>query len=279
MKRELSDLEFEALILPYTGELTGLRSPVSRGYSSDVTVVVECENGPFFVKAIRNRPGGRKDSMIRERVINSFVRPISPDLRWQTEDDEWIVSGFDFVDGRRANFKPGSPDLPVIIELLNRMGELRLPEVAHDWTEERWDSYTADETEAALFRGDALLHTDINPSNLLIGERDAWAVDWSWPTRGAAFIDPGMLVVQLVSSGHSPESAESWAAGCKVWEDAAPEAIDAFAAATTRMYWSFAKWRPEESWLKAVAEAAEAWANHRGVIVGPGLMDQSLRGA
>ncbi|MGW7294136.1 protein kinase [Streptomyces xiamenensis] len=277
MKRELPGSEFWALIHPYTGDL-GQAEPTERGFTSDLTALVECQKGPFFVKAMRNEGWGR-DSIVREKLINSFVQLVSPALRWEVEDEQWIALGFEIVDGRRANFAPGSPDLPVIIELLNRMSELRLPEVARDWTETRWDRYVADQAETEHFRGLALLHTDINPSNLLIGEREAWAVDWSWPGRGAPFIDPAMLVVQLVSSGHSPESAESWAAGCKAWEDAAPEAIDAFAAATTRMYWSFAKWRPEESWLKAVAEAAEAWANHRGVMVGPGLMDQSLQGS
>ncbi|MGK5529827.1 hypothetical protein [Streptomyces sp. URMC 129] len=74
-------------------------------------------------------------------------------------------------------------------------------------------------------------------------------------------------MVQLVSSGHSPASAESWAAGCKAWATAAPEAIDAFAATRVRMHWAFARQKPEESWLRAMAEAAEAWADHRGVTV------------
>ncbi|ONK10257.1 hypothetical protein [Streptomyces sp. MP131-18] len=47
----------------------------------------------------------------------------------------------------------------------------------------------------------------------------------------------------------------------------APKAVDAFAAAYVRMYWTFAFRRPEERWLKAMAEAAESWANHRGLVV------------
>jgi hypothetical protein len=39
--------------------------------------------------------------------------------------------------------------------------------------------------------GDALLHTDFNPLNILVGPDRVWMIDWAWPTRGAAFIDTG----------------------------------------------------------------------------------------
>ncbi|MGK5532927.1 protein kinase [Streptomyces sp. URMC 129] len=256
---------FWALIHPYTGDTAGTPH-ASRGDFSDFTAVLECEKGPFFIKAMRNRPGGRRDSIIREKLINPFVQSISPALLWTTEDEEWIALGFEVVNGRRPDFQPDSPDLPVIVDLLHQIGELDLPDIARDWHETRWDRFTSDETEATLFRGDALLHADINHTNLLIGER-AWAVDWGWPTRGAAFIDPAMLVIQLVAAGHSPQSAESWVARCKGWASADPRAIDAFAAAKTRMWWQLAWQRPDRPARKALAEAAEAWANYRGVTV------------
>ncbi|WP_326595677.1 hypothetical protein [Streptomyces sp. NBC_01803] len=102
---------------------------------------------------------------------------------------------------------------------------------------------------------------------MLVGDRGVWAVDWGWPTRGAPLIDPAMLVVQLVSSGHSPEAAESWVAPCEVWANADPKAIDAFAAASTRMWWEMAARRPDVPSRRALAEAAESWARHRGVTV------------
>lgn len=253
-----------ALIHPHTGGLTGIR-PTERGDMSDLTALVECERGPFFVKAMRNRPGGRRDSLLREERINPFVQPVSPALRWQAENEEWIALGFDVVDGRPSNFKPGSPDLPAVVELLNRMGELDLPDIARDWPETRWNRFVSNESEANLFQGDALLHADINPSNLLVGDRDVWAVDWAWPTRGAAFIDPAQLVVQLVSAGHCAAAAESWAAECKVWASTDPKAIDAFAAATVRMWRAMADRRPAEPWLTAMVAAAQAWADHRAV--------------
>ncbi|MEO3749890.1 protein kinase [Streptomyces sp. B6B3] len=256
--------ELQALMHPYTGHVADVRPP--RGFSADLVAVLRCENGTFFVKAVRNE-GMRRVSIRCELAINPFVQPISPPVLWQAENDEWIVLGFEAVDGRRADFGVDSADLPVVVGLMNRIGALGLPEVAHRWHERRWDRFVGDEAEAELFRGDALLHVDINPDNFIIAEQGAWVVDWAGPSRGAAFIDPAVLVVQLVSSGHTPEAAESWAARCEAWTEADPHAIDAFAAATTRMYWTAATRRPEESWLRAMAEAAEAWANHRGVVV------------
>jgi hypothetical protein len=264
MSRDLAVPELWALVRPFTGEAVRVQ-PTARGFSSDVSAVVTCEKGPFFVKAIRNRPGGRRDSIIRERLINPYVCPVSPALRWDAEDDEWIVLGFEAVEGRSSGFEPDSPDLPEVVDVLNRIGKLGLPEVAQGWPETRWDRFAVDEADAALFQGEALLHTDINPSNVMIGDQDNWAVDWAWPTRGAAFIDAACLVVQLVAAGHSAESAESWVAGCTAWAGADPTAVDAFAAATLRMHRTFADRHPEASWLTAMAEAARSWADHRGV--------------
>jgi hypothetical protein len=258
--------ELRALLRPHTGELADAQ-PAARGFGADLTTVIECERGPFFVKAMRNRPGGRRDSIMREKAVNAFVRSVSPALRWTAGNAEWIVLGFEVVEGRPSNFEPGSRDLPTVVGLLNRLAALECPEVARDWPETRWDRFAANEAEAKLFRGDALLHTDVNPDNLLVGDRDSWVVDWSWPTRGAAFIDPACLVVQLVSAGHSPEAAEGWISHCHAWTDADPGAIDAFAAATVRMHWTLAQRRPDEAWLKAMAEAAETWSVRRGVSV------------
>jgi hypothetical protein len=257
--------ELWALVRERIGEVSEVRR-TERGFSSDLTALVECEKGPFFVKAVRDRPGGRRESFLRERAINPFVRPISPSLVWGVEDAGWIVLGFDAVDGRHADFGPGSSDLTRVVALLDRISALPLPGVAREWPETRWDRFAEDEAQAALFSGDTLLHTDINPGNVLLGDAHAdHVVDWSWPTHGAAFIDPAWLVVQLVASGHTPAEAESWAARCAGWGDADPAAIDAFAAATVRMHEHYAARRPDETWLGAMTDAARAWAGHRGV--------------
>ncbi len=266
MSDSLPEAEFWDLIHPHTGDLTSVqRTP--RGFSSDLTALVESEKGPFFVKAVANRPGGRRDSIVRERDINPFVRPISPELLWYAESEKWIVLGFAKVEGRSADFTPEPADLPASVELLGRIGRVGLPEIAWNWAESRWDRFAESETQAALFAGNALLYTDINPSNLLIGAQQSWAVDWAWPTRGAAFIDPACLVLQLIAAGHSAESAEGWAGGCAAWVGGERKAVDAFAAANVRMYRSLVERKPDAEWLRAMLTSAEAWATHRGVTL------------
>ena len=252
---------FTELIRPHTGAIIGARA-TEAGHTSDVTAVVDGTAGRFFVKAVRNRPGGRLESLAREGAINPFVQPISPRVLWRADNDDWVVLGFEFVQGRHADITPGSPDLPHLVDVLNGIAALPLPEIAANWPETRWDHHTG---RPGLFRGDALLYTDVHPSNILIGDQAAWAVDWAWPTRGAAFIDPALLVLQLVVAGVPPGEAEGLASGCTAWCDTDPEAVDAFAVANTRMYAAASARDPGASWLTAMATAASAWAAHRGV--------------
>lgn len=103
------------MIREHTGEITAVLPTAARGYSSDLAVILSCEKGRFFVKAVRNHRGGRRDSLIREKLISSYVSALSPRLLWEAEDEGWLVAGFEAVDGRPADFSPGSPDLPKVV--------------------------------------------------------------------------------------------------------------------------------------------------------------------
>lgn len=262
MDTDLPESAILPLIREHTGPVAGVRR-TERGFSSDLTAVVDCARGTFFVKAMRNRPGGRRQSLIRERRINAYLGHVSPPLLWDVEAEDWLVLGFEAVDGRSSDFAPGSTDLPLVVGAIGEIGRLPLPRIAQDWTETRWDRFASDSSEAELFRGDSLLYTDINPSNILVAERRVWAVDWAWPTRGAGFIDPGLLVLQLIAAGHTPDGAEKWADRLPAWRGAAPQAIDAFAAANLRMYQAAVDRKPDMDWLKAMVEACQAWTAHR----------------
>lgn len=249
--------QFWALIEPYTGPIHAVHH-TARGYSSEVTAIVHGAAGPVFVKAARDT-GPHTSSLQREAMINPYVRSVSPALRWQHSGDGWLVLGFEVAPGRHADFTPGSPDLPAVVDAVAAFGKLSGPDIALGWVETRWDRFT-DQPE--LFAGDALLYTDINPDNILVHDTRASVVDWSWPTRGAAFIDPACLVVQLVAAGHSPTDAEGWASPCPAWSEADPATIDAFAAATVRMYQHFEN-RDPAPWRKSMTDAVVSWADHR----------------
>jgi len=251
--------EFWALVAPYTGDVTAVRH-AERGYSSDLTAVVECAAGPVFLKAVRES-SPHASSLAREAQINPYVRSVSPALRWQLSESGWIILAFDVVTGTYADFAPGSPDLPAVADVVNAIGAIDCPDIARDWRETRWDWCTDQEH---LFAGETLLYTDINPDNFLMSGSGASVVDWSWPTRGAAFIDPACLVVQLIAAGHAAAEAEGWAERCTAWRTADPAAIDAFVIATIRMYRHFEN-RDPAPWRKEMARAVTAWGDYRAV--------------
>lgn len=202
------------------------------------------------------------------------MRPVAPALLWRAEDGDWLVLGFELIEARTSDFKPGSEDLPHVAQLVHHFAKLSAP-AAVDWRESRCDRYADD---PSLLAGDTLLFTDIHEGNLLIGAGRTWAVDWSWPTVGAGFIDPACLVVQLIASGHSAADAEWWASQCGTWQDADPRGLDAFAGANARMHRTFADRNPEAPWIGAIATAAEAMGRTpqtepspwRGCLTGPG---------
>jgi hypothetical protein len=221
------EVGLSALIEAQAGPiLEAARTP--RGFSSDYTGIIRADSGRVFVKAVRDS-SPHVPSLEREAAINPAVCHVSPRLLWQARDDGWLALGFEYAPGTDSDFIPGSPDLPAVVEAIDRLASIPVPPVAQDWRESRYDRYAKD--EAPLLAGDALLHGDIGPDNFLIGpDGGATIVDWSWPTHGAAFIDPAVLVVQLVAAGHTPPEAEKWAAGCRAWREADPTAVNAFAA-------------------------------------------------
>lgn len=248
---------FWTLIAPFTGAVSAAHR-TERGYSSDITAILECDAGSFFVKAVRE-PTPHASSFDREAQINPYVRSVSPALRWRVDDQGWIILAFDVITGTYADFTCGSSDLPAITDALNKIAAINCPDVARGWPEKRWNRFT---DEPSRFAGDALLYTDINPDNLLIADGRVSVVDWAWPTRGAGFIDPACLVIQLIAAGHAPAQAEEWAQHCKAWQSAEPGAIDTFATATFRMYQHFEN-RDPAPWRTAMTQAAAAWADHR----------------
>lgn len=141
---------------------------------------------------------------------------VAPQLRWHVETDGWNLLGFEHILGRRVDCSPGSPDLPKVVHVMRRLGEIPCPALPMKQAEQRWSSYTG---TPELFAGERLLHTEWSPGNVVVNDV-AHLVDWAWPTRGAAWIDPARWVVWLVASGHSPQSAEDCAAQVPAWHAA-----------------------------------------------------------
>src|ERR1700690_2789965 len=244
-----------------TGPVLSARTAAG-GSNSAIAMFVRTALGIVFVKGLRtDQPGVVTQG--RESMINPHVLSVSPRLHWHINEVEgWNLLGFDHVTGHHADYPPGSPDLAKVIAAMRRLGQIRCPDLPVKQADQRWAAYVDNPRALDLLRGDALLHTDYNPLNILINERGAHIIDWAWPTRGAAFIDPACLVLQLIAAGHTPVQAEMLAAQAPAWNQAAKQAIDIFAVASSRLWSEIAAGDPRP-WKCHMSAIAEQWVQHR----------------
>ncbi|MER7076649.1 hypothetical protein SAMN02982929_05289 [Saccharopolyspora kobensis] len=246
-----------------TGPVRSART-VSAGKHSAVALLLDTADGRVFVKGLRTDHAGIM-TQAREAVIAPFVGAVSPRLLWWVEADGWDLLGFEYVEGRHADYRPGSPDLPAVVEVMQRLISIPCPDLPEiKRPEKRWRKYVDDPAELEVLTGSTLLHTDYNPANVLIDSSGtAHLIDWAWPTRGAAFIDPCVLVYRLIADGHTPATAEGWVRDTPAWATASAEAIDVFARANARVWDELAAEAPEDRWKQKMSEVTREWAESR----------------
>lgn len=175
------------------------------------------------------------------------------------ETDGWSLLGYEAIDGRHADYSPGSADLPLVAAALTELQGITAPaNIEIKDAADRWAPYAPPDT-LRHFAGDALLHTDFAPDNVLITQGRARLVDWAWPTRGAARIDPGALALRLMDAGHSAEQAIAFAGCFPSWRDAAPEALAAFGAATATLWREIAEQHSDE-WKQGWLSTRQSWS-------------------
>lgn len=239
---------------------------VSDGQNSAVAAILDTRQGRVFLKGLPTDHRGVVTQQ-REAAVNPYVRAISPELLWHIEIDGWDLLCFEYVAGRGADYTPGSPDLRHLVTTMSQLTELpcpNLPPMYFRRAEQRWAEAIADPAARDVLAGDTILHTDYNPSNILITEDGhARIIDWAWPTKGAAWIDPACLIPRLIAKGHSPASAEDVARQVPAWEEADPAAIDLFASALTTLWSEIARDQQNEPWKQALAASAQQWHEHR----------------
>jgi Ser/Thr protein kinase RdoA (MazF antagonist) len=193
-------------------------------------------------------------------------------MLWRGSADGWHLMLFEYVDARRVDLAPGSPDLPAVLDTLDLLGRLLTPgpngalpityntEALQAKARHLLDTgRLADRElfEAALrgfsldrLRGDTMLHYDLSAGNLLIAAGQVHVLDWSLAVRGAAWIDGALFAPRLVQAGHSPAQADLLLSRVPVWRAAPPDAVTALAA-----LWALSRTR--------VAEAGRSWLLHR----------------
>ncbi|MBB6170721.1 hypothetical protein HNR23_000781 [Nocardiopsis mwathae] len=235
--------------------------PVEAGFNSGLAAILHTLNRSVFVKGlpVNDRKAWTQD---REALIAPNVIDIAPRLLWRVQAGGWDLIGYEHIDGRHADYIPGSADLALVADALATLGKAVLPTAFPAKTEERWRAYVDTPRDLGRLAGNALLHTDLNPTNLLIAHGRAYVVDWAWPTRAAGWIDAAGWVVWLIVAGHDPAGAERHASAVPAWQHAHTSDLDLFARIQSRLWAGIAEDDPDP-WAEGVALAAARWEEHR----------------
>ncbi|CAG7642410.1 hypothetical protein [Actinacidiphila bryophytorum] len=83
------------------------------GMNSGIASVLETDSGAIFVKGIpTDHPQVRAQR--REATVAPHLPASCPRLYWHLALGGWSLLGYEVVDGRHADYAPGSPDLPFV---------------------------------------------------------------------------------------------------------------------------------------------------------------------
>jgi hypothetical protein len=242
-----------------TGPVLSVESS-PEGLNSAVAAKLTTATGAYFVKAL---PSNHRWiwTQQREAHIAPFVRPVAPALIAHLVTGGWDTLVFEALTGHHAGYQPHSADLPKVLHLLRRIGELKAPETDLRDATQRLAAYVSHHDDLQHFAGDALLHTDWNNTNVIIGE-DARIVDWGWATRGAPWLDAAYWIIWLIAAGHTPQSAQRWAEQVPAWNCTTSAGVTAFAAANARL-WTETGGDHPDPWTQRITTAANRWHTFR----------------
>ena len=186
------------------------------GFTPGFASVLSCADGSrHFVKAASVQAQATFADSYRQEARKLAALPAevsAPRLLW-SHDDDWVVLGLEYVEGRPPR-RPWRPDeLTRCLETVGATSRLLTPAPAAlaldsfadefaplvsawaDVRRDRPDLPHVDEAESLAARyaevtaGATLVHTDIRDDNLLLGaDGKVWICDWNWPVVGAAWL-------------------------------------------------------------------------------------------
>lgn len=192
-----------------------------------------------FVKAVSPEQNPQSTRIQRrEADVASRLPPWVPAPRvlHRLDDGQWVVLVFEDVDGRQPAEPWTTADLDVVLPAVRAFGDAATPAPVDGlqpvadkhraifggwrrlavgdgdlgplprWCRDRIDDLAAAEAgwESAA-AGDTLLHADLRADNVLLRDDGTVVfVDWPWACRGAAFVDP-LLMLPSIGLGGGPD--------------------------------------------------------------------------
>ncbi|BFU43132.1 hypothetical protein KRMM14A1004_13690 [Krasilnikovia sp. MM14-A1004] len=232
-------------------------TPAASGDHAEIAAAVAGSKGQVFVKAASSELGVR--SLRYELLVSKAVdRSYSPAVEWHFERDGWLVVGFEHLDGLHADLSPGSPDLDLLGLAVKELGQT--PAQGQTWFSPAARLGFAH----PAMDGEMLVHTDLNPANLIVVRHGLRIVDWAYATKAAPWVELGLLVQWLIGSGHTPEQAEDWLARFPAWTATDPDVLNAFASMNATK-WSVKSRTSKDAWVHDLAAWTDKWAAYRRV--------------
>lgn len=227
------------------------------GFTPGFASVLSCADGSrHFVKAASVKAQRMFADAYREEARKLGALPAetpAPRLLWVHDEDDWVVLGMEYVDGR-APRRPWDPhELAAASQMTLDVAELLTPaplevetaaEAFADWPA-LWDGI--DDPHAAelgalagryadVVAGDTLVHCDIRDDNLLVRADGSVVVcDWNWPVVGAAWLDSLFLLIGPRGDGLD---VEAHIAAHPMLSEVPPESIDVAMALLLGFLWA-----------------------------------------
>lgn len=269
----------------HVGTITTARE-VARGQSSDMALVLRGEAGDVFLKGVRG-VSPRMRWLRNEAEAGVLAAGLAPRVRFSEDVDadgaSWLVTGFEYVEGRPADLSPGSADLALVGRTLARIAALpggTSPPLATRWASADWWAKLAAEDPSQVegwdldelgnwcratsesVAGDTLVHTDLHEGQFMIEGDSVRVIDWGRPASGASWVDTAFLVIRLIAAGHTAQQAEAWANSLPTWEGCTSDSATSFACYVAGL-WSYRSSTAPFVGAGRLSAAAQAYARYR----------------
>jgi hypothetical protein len=108
-----------------TGPITRVRI-ASAGQNSPLAAIIDTGEGRVFAKGLPSAHR-RVITQGREAAVAPLVKDISPALLWHFDEAGWNVLGYQYAQGRHADYSPGSPDLDRLVQLMEALSAIKVP--------------------------------------------------------------------------------------------------------------------------------------------------------
>jgi len=249
-----------AAVERHTGSVETAES-APHGVMSRLACTVHTPAGRVFIKGTRH--DDPQAWVYRHEARVTRCTPLAPAVLWEVDADGWLLSGYEYIDGRHPDLTPGSDDLAPLLRTLTVTSEAPWPEALNKKPlHTRWTEFLPEDVPPGL-QGRGLAHTDMSPHNMLLTHGgELLLLDWALSCPAPAWADTALTIPRLISAGHTPEQAETIARQVPAYRAAAPAIVTTFARTVHAAWKNWERTRPIPH-RAALTVAAQAWATHR----------------